>query len=159
MHTSTRPFCAQDFVCLTKLEAFYSKLKMTAIISRHFQHLVATLFEILGSAFGALALVAFGYVLETTSLQQRFHDDFAAAIGADEFLRGNCRSRVFACSSHFIPPKKIRFRLNYSIEKMRECQARFSIFPRLSWSAAQQKAARTIPQTQKILCIAGVVMT
>lgn len=66
----------------------------------------AKLFEVLWPAFSALALIAFGYVLETASLQQRFHDNFAAAIGADEFLSGNCSSRVFTCSSHFLPPKE-----------------------------------------------------
>lgn len=86
----------------SKADAFFT-------VKRLKKHFSRRLFEVFGSALGALAFIAFRDVLETTDLQNGLHYDFAAAIGAHEFLRSDSGARVFTCSSHFVPPKAIRF--------------------------------------------------
>lgn len=61
---------------------------------------LSELFEIFRTAFGSFAFAAFGNVFYSAFFHTRFHKDFAAAIGANEFLRCNRRSRVFTCSCH-----------------------------------------------------------
>ena len=57
------------------------------------------LFEVLRTAFGALALGAFRYILQFSAFKQGFHD-YLAATAAKEFVCGDCGSRVLTCSTH-----------------------------------------------------------
>jgi hypothetical protein len=65
--------------------------------------LAKELFEVLRSAFGAFALLAFSDVLELTILKHGLHDYFSTA-RAGEFLCCNGSTRVFTGSSHDYPP-------------------------------------------------------